>query len=165
MARKIFGVMLMLFVVNAHAGGYTGNVNFFLGQKSLDSDDWPVNVAIDILVSADEATELGIRFESITSEINGGVRKIWEVSGSSFRPYIGGGLAIISAELEGTSFTTVSDDDSSLGIWLNGGVYWTLGRSFNLGLDLRYSRAEVNIFGVDVEAGGTHAGLILGYHW
>lgn len=185
MARKILGVMLMLFVVNAHAGGYTGNVNFFLGQKSLDSDDWspldeqgefgvlvdfrqshwPVSVAIDILVSADEATELGIRFEGITSEINGGIRKIWEVSGSSFRPYIGGGLAIISAELEGTSFTTVSDDDSSLGIWLNGGVYWTLGRSFNLGLDLRYSRAEVNIFGVDVEAGGAHAGLILGYHW
>lgn len=184
--RKItFGATLMLLVLNAHAAGYTGNVNFFLGQKSLDSDDWqpldeqgefgvlvdfkqshwPVSVAIDILVSADEATELGVNLEGITSEINGGVRKIWDVSGSSIRPYIGGGLAIISADLEASAFTTVSDDDNSVGIWLNGGVYWTLGKSFNLGLDLRYSRAEVTILGVDVEAGGSHAGLILGYHW
>jgi hypothetical protein len=183
--NNLFGVMLMLLVLNAQANAYTGNVNFFLGQKSLDSDDWrpledqgefgvlvdfkqshwPVSVAIDILVSADEATELGIRFEGITSEINGGVRKIWEVSGSSIRPYIGGGLALVSADLEASAFTTVSDDDNSIGIWLNGGIYWTLGKSFNLGLDIRYSQAEVTIVGVDVEAGGTHAGLILGYHW
>lgn len=175
----------MLFVTSVHANDYTGNVNFFLGQKSLDSDDWaplddqgefgvlvdfkqrswPVSVAIDILVSADEETVLGSPVDGITSEINGGVRKIWEVTGSSVRPYIGGGLALIAADLERRNFTTVSDDDNSLGIWLNAGVYWTLGQSFNLGLDLRYSKAEVTLFGVDVEAGGTHAGLILGYHW
>ena len=57
----------------------------------------------------------------------------------------------------------VSDDNNGIGIWLNGGVYWTLSQHFNLGLDLRYSQADVTLF--DVDAGGTHAGVILGYHW
>jgi len=185
MKKNILVVILMLLVINAHANEYTGNVNFFLGQKSLESDDWapiddqgefgvlvdfkqndwPVSIAIDLLVSADTTTEFGVEFTAITSELNGGVRKIWDISGSSVRPYIGGGLALISADLEASDFTTVSDDDNSIGIWLNAGIYWTLGQSFNLGFDLRYSQAEVTVFDVDVEAGGTHAGLILGYHW
>ena len=185
MKKNILALVLTLFVINVNASGYTGNVNFFLGQKSLESDDWspldeqgefgvlvdfkqshwPISIAIDFLVSADEATEFGVDFRGVTSELSGGVRKIWEFSGSSVRPYIGGGLALINADLEASDFTTVSDDDSSIGLWLNGGIYWTLGQSFNIGLDLRYSQADVTVFGVDVEAGGTHAGLILGYHW
>ena len=120
------------YLVNVSANEYTGNVNFFLGQKSLDSNDWepldeqgefgvlvdwkqvswPVSIAIDILVSADEATILGTPVDAITSEINGGVRKIWEVTGSSVRPYIGGGLALISADIEVRDFITVSDEPS-----------------------------------------------------
>ena len=185
MKKNILSVILILFIINAYADEYTGNVNFFLGQKSLDSDDWgaadeqgefgvlvdwkqrswPVSIAIDILVSADEVTESGVIIDAITSEINGGVRKIWEVTDSSVRPYVGGGLALISADLETRGFNTVSGDDNSIGIWLNAGIYWTLGEAFNLGLDLRYSKAEVTLFGIDREAGGTHAGLILGYHW
>jgi len=98
-----------------------------------------------------------------------GVRKIWKVAGSSIRPYIGGGLAYINAEIRRQDIIffapTVSDKDSGTGIWLNGGVYWTLNQSFNLGLDLRYSQADVTLFGVDGEAGGTHVGIMLGYHW
>jgi hypothetical protein len=185
MKKNILAVILMLFVINAHANEYTGNVNFFLGGKSLDSNDWapvedhaelgvlvdfkqnnwPVSIALDFLGSYSESTELGIKFEGSTSEFDAGVRKIWEVAGSSVRPYIGGGLALVNAEFKGTSFNTLSDSDKSVGIWLNGGIYWTLGQSFNIGLDLRYSQAEVTVFGVDVEAGGSHAGLILGYHW
>jgi len=56
-------------------------------------------------------------------------------------------------------------DDSSIGIWLNGGIYWTLGEAFNLGFELAYSHAKVTVFGEDANAGGGHAGILLGYHW
>ena len=184
--KSILTVILMLFFINANANAneWTGNVNFFLGQKTLDEDDWtpldkqaefgvlvdfkqqswPVSIAIDFLGSIDVETESGIDLEGSTTEFDVGVRKIWEVAGSSLRPYIGGGLAFINAEFKATNFP-VSDSDSGTGIWLNGGVYWTLGQHFNLGLDLRYSQADVTLFGEEGEAGGTHAGIILGYHW
>jgi len=185
MKKVCLAIMLMLFVINTHADPWSGNVNFFLGKKSVDSeywapvDDpvefgvlvdfkpsgWPISVALDALGSYDQVTEGGIKFEGTTSEFNAGVRKIWQVSGSSVRPYIGGGLAFINAEFKGTGFNTVSDDDKGTGIWLNGGIYWTLGQHFNLGLDLRYSEADVTLFGLEGKAGGTHAGLLLGYHW
>ena len=186
MNKNILTVILMLFFINANvnANEWTGNVNFFLGQKTLEENDWapvdkqaefgvlvdfkqqnwPVSIALDFLGSTDEATESGVNIEGTTSEFDVGVRKIWAVAGSSIRPYIGGGLAFINAEFKATNFP-VSDDDNGTGIWLNGGVYWTLGQHFNLGLDLRYSQADVTVFGVDVDAGGTHAGIILGYHW
>jgi opacity protein-like surface antigen len=87
------------------------------------------------------------------------------VSGSPIRPYIGGGLAFVNAEQKATTFSYIPDDDNGTGFWLNGGVCWTLGQSFNLGLDLRYTQADVTLFNVDGKAGGTHAGVILGYHW
>ncbi|HEY8370923.1 MAG TPA: hypothetical protein VIM86_16595 [Thermodesulfobacteriota bacterium] len=34
-----------------------------------------------------------------------------------------------------------------------------------LGVDLRISRAEVEIAGIDVEAGGNHLAVFAGYHW
>lgn len=185
MKKSIIVTILMLFSITAHANGSSGNVNFLLGTKSLDKDDWgpfdeqvafgvlidfkqqnwPISIAIDLLGSLDQETLSGVETEGSTTEIGLGIRKIWEVSGSSIRPFIGGGLAFVSAELKTNTFVTVSDDDTGTGIWLNGGVYWTLGPHFNLGLQARYSKAEVTLFNVDGEAGGTTAGLMLGYHW
>ncbi len=185
MKKSIIVVILMLFTINAHANEFTGNLNFFLGTKTLDKTDWepldeqgefgvlvdfkqshwPVSIAIDLLVSIDETTLFGVNVEGNTSEFDVGVRKIWEVEGSSIRPYVGGGIAFITGEIIAGSFVTVSDEDSSTGIWLNGGIYWALSPSFNLGLDLRYSQAEVTLFDVNTEVGGTHVGVILGYHW
>ena len=175
----------MLLALNVHASDWSGNVNFLLGTKSLDSNDWgsldeqaafgilvdfkqknwPISMAIDLLGSYDEETISGTKFEGSTSEFDIGIRKIWEVSGSSIRPFIGGGIAFIRGEIKASAFNTVTFDDNGTGIWLNGGVYWTLGQHFNLGLQARYSQAEITILGVDGEAGGTHAGIMLGYHW
>ena len=44
-------------------------------------------------------------------------------------------------------------------------IIYTLGQHFTLGLQVRYSKAEVTLFGVEGEAGGTTAGFMLGYHW
>jgi len=162
----------------------TGNANFFLGGKALNKSDWepledqaefgaevtfgrdgwPVSVAIDVLGSATEETESGIDFEGRTSELCVGVRKIWEVNRT--RPYIGGGIALVTAEFEGdVSGVNISDDDNGIGAWIGGGVFWRLGSRFNLGIAARYSKAEVTLFGADGEAGGTHAGILLGWGW
>lgn len=159
---------------------WTGNVNFFLGAKALEDEwepaeeqtefgievdfrqkSWPVNIAIDLLGAAGEGDLGGIDFESKTSELNIGVRKIWDKT-PHVRPFIGGGISFITGEFEGLS---LSEDDSAVGFWIGGGVYWTLGEHFNLGLELKFSSAEITIFDVDVNAGGGHFGLLIGYHW
>ncbi len=185
MKKQIAAVLLLMLAFGAHADQSTGNVNFFLGQKSLESDDWapvedhgsfgvlvdfananwPVNFAVDFLGSYGEETVGPVKLEGTTSEINLGLRKIWNVGGTSMRPYIGGGIAFVRGEFKATDLVSVSVDDNGVGLWLNGGIYWTLGQSFNLGLDLRYTRADIELLGFDVEAGGNYAGLLLGYHW
>jgi hypothetical protein len=160
----------------------TGNVNFVLGLKMLDEDDWapvedqgelgaliswgkegwPVHIAIDILGTS--ATEENLFFladvEGSTFELDVGVRKVW--GKNIVRPFLGGGIALITAEFEAFG---ISDDDNAVGGWIDGGVFWRLGERFNIGFEVRVSRAEVTIFGVDAEAGGEHFGLILGFGW
>jgi hypothetical protein len=194
MKQVIYAIIVATIVVlpaASQAQDWTGNVNAFLGSKALDEDDWkpaedhsefgilvdfrkkewPVSIAIDFFHSEgdgsayDPFSGLFIDMDGETTELNAGIRKIWEQH-ANIRPYIGGGVALISAEVSGSSMGfTISDDDNAVGFWINGGVYWTIGTSFNIGLDLRYSKAEVTVVGVDAEAGGGHAGLLLGYHW
>jgi hypothetical protein len=172
---------------------WTGNINGFLGMKYLDEDDWepleeqmefgvkldfkqqtwPVSIAIDFLASSDDTTmsfydpvygTIYAEVEGTTSEFCLGVRKIWDYS-PSIRPFIGSGLAMINAEIEAEAYGLGVSVDDAMGFWLEGGIYWTLPEHFNIGFDLRWSKAQVIFYGVDGEAGGTHAGLFLGYHW
>jgi len=175
-------------------GEWTGNINAFLGMKYLDEGDWepldeqeefgikvdfkqqgwPVSIAIDYLSSSDDGTMLmyhprfgtvPFNFEGETSELCFGVRKIWDYF-PTMRPFIGGGIAFINAEIEGRALgKRLSVDDDAVGIWVNGGIYWTLAEHFNIGFDLRWSKAEVTLLGIKGEAGGTHAGVLVGYHW
>ena len=173
---------------------WTGNVNIFLGSKMLDEDDWapvdqhfeagvlidfkqkswPISIALDFLSSSDKEDvsfavlnfgTFNFNLEGNTTEINLGVRKIWD-NPTMVRPFIGGGLAVISAEVKGTALgLSVSDDDTGVGVWLEGGAYVTLGQHFNIGAEARWSKAEVTLFNVDGEAGGFHVGALLGFHW
>jgi len=177
----------------AHAGNatvsddFTGNISGYLGQKLLDDKDWgeldsqgslgmifdfkkqswPVSIALDVIISGNEDTENGIKTEAGTMEVDLGVRKIFELSNSSIQPYIGGGIAIIGAGSRNrTGDVTLSDeDDTGTGAWIGGGMYYAATKSLNIGLDLRYSEAEVTLFDEDREAGGFHTGVTVGYHW
>jgi hypothetical protein len=154
-----------------------GDVNFIFGTKLLDDgewgsldeqdaygvevswgdESWPFLIATDYLVSNDEQ---GI-FEGTTTELDVGVRKIWEKG--RVRPYIGGGIAFINGEIEISG--SGSDDDSAIGGWIGGGVLWRLGPRFNLGFSARVSRAEPELFGIDAESGGEFVGVALGWSW
>lgn len=169
---------------------WTGNANFFLGSKALNKaewepaneqgefgvevdfrqQDWPVGIAIDLLGAYGEGKvydpffgEVGL--ESETSELNLGVRKVWDAA-PHVRPFIEGGLSLVKATGKvSMSGFTIEDSGNGSGYWLGGGVYWTLGEAFNIGLELKASSAKANIFGQDLKVGGGHAGLLLGYHW
>jgi len=175
--------------------GADGHVNFFIGQKSLDDgdwqpiedqlefgavmsfgqDDWPVHIAVDVLASADEETlsdpALGtVTLTGSTVEFAAGVRKIWKKG--RVLPYLGAGVGIIAAGSKfDDGFVSVDASDAGFGFWAGGGVFWRLGGHFNIGLDARYSSAEVDLdFGSgvvaqDVSAGGLHYGVLLGFGW
>jgi len=170
---------------------FEGNVNFFLGEKSLDSNDWkpldsqfefgavmsfgqsdwPVQIAGDVLVSVDETDVQGITFTGTTFEFDAGIRWLILKKGKVF-PYLGGGVGLIGAGLKGDfGVGDVDAADVALGVWADTGVFFRLGSHFNIGLDLRYSSADVDLdFGSgfvaqDVYAGGFSYGLLLGFGW
>lgn len=101
--------------------------------------------------------------EAKLSELNIGIRKIWDQS-LNVRPFIGGGISFISGEV--TYSTGDSISDSGTGYWIGGGVYWTLNESFNIGVELKSSYAKVTpVEGLTVNAGGGHFGFFIGYHY
>ncbi len=205
--------LALALTVNSIPASAETNLNFVLGGKFLDSDDWPsgdpqgslaflstfgpdswpVQVAIDVLGSATSEDSFNISgpgFEvkgeelvQSTFEFDVGVRKIWR-SGRA-RPFVGGGLAFIWGQQERARFVRppfeipprpgipvppvppviVSDSDSAPGAWIDGGIFWRLGQRFNLGLEGRFSVAELKLGGRDVQAGGVNIGLILGWGW
>ncbi len=156
---------------------WTGNAKIFIGGKFLNESDWfpaddqfeigleidfkmktwPISIAVDYMHASGNAAFL----KSETSEFNLGVRKIWTQYGN-MHPFVGGGIAIINGELREPGF---SDDDTGLGIWLQGGVYWTLYEHLNVGVELKYSYAEVDHGLVDRNGGGFHFGGLIGYHY
>ena len=186
-----FIIAVSILISNAYADGPSNNINFFLGQKQLNSDDWepyeeqgefgilcdfrgadwPVSIAVEILGSAKEETEGGVDITGSTTELCIGVKKIWEDQGTPIRPFIGMGLASITAEVEAEYLgDTASSDATGLGYYISGGVYFTVGDHLNLGVLARYSYASVSVedyddYEYDIDAGGTHVGVFVGYHW
>lgn len=128
----------------------------------------------------------GLDIGTSTFELDLGVRKTWDFDKSRIHPYIGGGPAFISASAcladagDHCYWDDDIDSDMAVGWWVGGGLFWRLGERFNLGLNLRYSSAEIEfdrtgdplvddaLFEDDdnkLDVGGVHAGLILGWGW
>jgi opacity protein-like surface antigen len=171
---------------DTQADGWTGNVSAYLGRKSVDDDDWPnldsqrsagvisdfrkkswpVSIAADLITAGADHQSGANEVTGGTIEMHLGARKIFTLGNSSFSPYVGGGVAIISALLENENAgVTVDDDDTAVGAWISVGTYYAVTPRFSLGLDVRYSKAEATLFDKEREAGGLNAGITAGYHW
>lgn len=187
----VFGMIAALAVTPALAGG---NINALIGQRELDesysdtediqeqdmlglmmdwgAEGWPVNIALDIISgSADsDDNEFNVNVDGSTLAIDGGVRWYF-VKNRSWEPYIGGGLAYISGEVDTDGESNdIEFDDSTVGYWLNGGIKWVIGEHFNLGGDIRWEKAELDVEDdlnnpQDIEAGGLGYAVLLGYRW
>ncbi|MBN1627937.1 MAG: hypothetical protein JW944_15565 [Deltaproteobacteria bacterium] len=128
-----------------------------------------------------QTVEVDTCYDTSTRELRLGVKKIWEPT-SNMRPFIGFGAAMIQAKSDvnvdpvaAATYDitpTLSDKDEALGLWFSGGVYWTIFIShlfdnINFGVEFAYSQANVEFkeIGGKLNAGGTHYGLFLGYHF
>lgn len=151
-------------------------------QVDFGPDKWPVSVALGMSVSAAENEEFVCLFcEAHGLEVPGlGTRTItsgvFEFSaGVLYRrrgerktiPYVGGGLAFmgVGQEVSRGAFK-IDDDDTTVGVYVNGGVYWRLGKAFNIGIDARVvTGTSVELFGRKGDANYGQFGLILGWGW
>jgi hypothetical protein len=174
---------------------YEGNVNLFVGQKWMKEGEWapvdqqteigvmfafapersPIYFAIDATASRDSQTVSTPLYGPVdvagkTEEYSIGIRKVWNGNGRATRPFIaaGGCLAKASIDFDGNGLQEHAGD-SAYGVWLEAGITWRIGGHFNLGFDLRYSTASASLdelgAPIDVEAGGFHAGALIGYGW
>lgn len=178
----------LLTAATVQAGEWSGNVGGYLGKKTLDDKDWPqhdkhdsigmvldfkkkdwpVSVAVDWFGTGDENQSGSDKNNVYSAEAHIGVRKIFElpIPDCKLRPYVGGGLALVHAEQEiHANGVTSKSDDSDQGYWIGTGTYYRVSENLNLGLDVRYSEAQVRLGGDEREAGGVLAGLGVGYHW
>lgn len=186
------GILLAAGAMSAHAR-YVGSVGVVAGSKWLSSTDWspvdrqnelgvslafeeeraPIWLAIEIRRSHGSAGAdvplLGhVRDIGTTTEYSLGVRKVW--GRRLVRPYVGGGGMLLSATIEElSSLGRIERNDTSVGAWMGAGVVFRLRNGFETGLDVRYSRANVELGrGFEViqkNAGGVHAGIVFGYGW
>jgi len=102
--------------------------------------------------------------EGSTSELYGGIRKSFETEGA-VRPYLGGGLALITAEGEvALGGLSASEDDSSPALYLHGGIAFDVSDAFFIGVDLRILTGSDITFGeYDGDADYTQLAIVLGF--
>ncbi len=176
MRRLVILATVLAFVTPAFAA--EGQVNFFWGRKFLSREDWapveqqaefgveftlggkkwPVAIALDWLEGTESTTIDTVFFRSETTEIAVGVRKIW--TPKFWRPFLGGGIAFVDSVVR-DEFS--SDNDSGVGFWATTGVFFRVFEHFNIGIEYRYSRADVELFDFSANAGGSHVGLLVGF--
>lgn len=187
---SLLSAILVTFMPVVHAddaptGSWTGNVSGLVGVKSLDDDwqdldsqiaigviadvrqhDWPVSIAADLLATADVHESGSNKDTAVLTEVHLGARKVFEPDNSSFRPYIGAGVAFVRATLENENAGVKTEvDDNDTGVWAGVGTYYDITSDFHIGLDVRYSDAEVTLRSQNRDTGGIITGLSAGYHW
>jgi hypothetical protein len=167
-------------------GKYDNQFEFGI-MADIKGKEWPISLVANILYSSDSESDYDETWhhydysytyyaeEAFATEFNLGIKKIFPLP-YSWNIYVAGGGAAIYGGVEVTEEVYIydgdywdwdsdSEDDIGFGYWGSVGIYKTLWQHFNIGLDIRYSSAEVELYDIDREAGGFHVGLILGYSW
>jgi hypothetical protein len=113
-------------------------------------DDWPISFSMGFESSdSGEVNIGGIAGTSIGNvEVQGeitegyiGVGKVFEKQGKPLRPYVTGGITALGVDVKYTELTTdteFDDDDTVIAPYIGAGVFWRLGKHFNVGGGIRY---------------------------
>jgi opacity protein-like surface antigen len=123
----------------------------------------PIGYELGVFFARDSTTEMGVDVSANFLEASFGGRGTF--GDGPLMPYVGAGISLILAEVEGESGgLTVSDDDAGAGLYIHGGALYRLGNTFYLGLDARLvTGTSVDIFGIDTDADYTQVALVLGW--
>lgn len=168
------------------------NVSIFLGQKSLEKEDWePVESQnefgvgfehkgsewpVSVMVSYFHSKAFGyeselpdLEIEGETKEFSVGARKSF--SKDKMRFFIDAGLASISAtaafniRVVDTATISVLESDSGFGTYFGLGADALLSDAFSIGILVGESNAKVTLFDESFKAGGTHFGIFAAYYF
>lgn len=129
-------------------------------------NSWPVNVAVNGFFSGDSKKIDGKEVIGAVAELQLGLRKYWQTSGSPWRPYVNGGLthATVVREQLASGGHVEEKDDAAVGVWFGGGLQWQATQRISLGLDLRYSHAgDVTLDNTELKTQGLQSGFSVGY--
>jgi len=158
---------------------------FELGASAdFKGKNWPVSLTAVLSYSGDSDSDYDDTWnddryrytnyveDAYTFEFNLGVKKIWEFVPSWKVSFAAGGTIIYGAvettwedNLDGYSKHTEKEGDVGFGYWGAVASYKTIFRHLNVGIDVRYSNAEIELYHKDREAGGVHVGVMVGYCW
>ncbi len=183
-ALTVFSLCLAVALISTPALAAEGNVNFSLGQRSLDSNDfepvdqqtflgvnvdwdmdWPVNLAGGLYFSSEEDSIGTTDVTASIIEATFGVMKTWKTNGI-MHPFIGGGLGFVQveAEIDDPLVGGFKEDDTAPALYTEGGVYWRLGSAFNLGVSGRFMTAPgIEIAGEKFDTTYFQVGLMAGF--
>jgi hypothetical protein len=139
------------------------------GTVDFGEEGWPLHFAIGLHGSVGDENFGNAVIDDVTggvNEISFGVTKVWTPEGRT-RPFLGGGVSFVHAEADASSlFGDLDDDDDSIGLWVEGGVYWRLGEHFNLGAFGRLlAGSDITLFGVEGDADYWEFGPMIGWSW
>lgn len=185
---KNLATVMLLFLTTSMtiADEWSGHIGGFIGLKALKSSDWPdldihnslgvifdikkdtwpISIALDVIDTGGKHNHDGLEDLGHSTEFHLGVRKIIMNPHSKVLPYIGGGVSFMSAEMElQANNTTMTQDDSDVGVWVGAGMYYAINPEFVLGFDARYSQGDVILFDKERDAGGIFAGATVGYQF
>lgn len=155
-------VMAVALVVAATPALASGNANFFLGQRALQTDldefdDLEDQSAFGAQVDFKTGDlpfswVAGLHLSSKSEDVNfpGGAGEItvdiaelsfglgWIFGSKNMHPYVGGGLTLQAGQVTIEQGSSEFDEDkTSPGLYVDGGIYWRLGSRFNLGVGAR----------------------------
>lgn len=139
-------------------------------QTDFRQEHWPISLAVDLSRSGSgtESTGVGplnLKAEGRTIQLNLGIRKIIETKGA-MEPFIGAGPTLIQGSIDQVApGIDASDDDTGFGFWVDAGFYYPLASFFFIGAQVEYATAEIELFGSDLDAGGTHISGLAGFRW
>jgi opacity protein-like surface antigen len=88
-----------------------------------------------------------------TTETSAGLRKTFEIG--PLLPFVGGGLCIVDVKADRSADPFDEKTDGALGYYVSGGLRYQLGKIVVIGAQVRRSWAKVDLFGSEVQAGGT----------
>jgi len=148
------------------------NVTMLISQRYLDEDDWepldeptafgvefdrygpydPLGFEVGFSYAEDSATVSSVDVDTEVWEIYAGARKTFSLAEDRLHPYISVGASWSNAELDASvGGGSASLEDDAFGFYLRGGVYYTIGEGFNVGLDYR------KLLGANFEDSGAEA--------
>ncbi|MBL8858006.1 MAG: outer membrane beta-barrel protein [Planctomycetes bacterium] len=163
---------------NLNTAARPNRATFYLGQRSLDDDDWSpvedqgtfglefshrVNVVgweVGFMGSRDSGRSGGTKFDGKMNELYGGLRVGF--GDNVVRPYVGVGVSLFTSELKASGSNT--DDDTGVGAYAHGGVTVDLNPSVYVGLDLRALLGpELSVSGFDRDTDYRQIALVFGF--